>query len=103
VSIAIGAAGAWSIGGLKARGRLSRFARGAVCVAALGFASLAIVGVEALTGPDSAWFAFAAVVLARSGWLALLARRRRYPVWWVVVPLALACMLALASSWPADL
>jgi hypothetical protein len=102
-SIAIGAAGAWSISRLRARGRSSRLAAGAMCVGALVFASLAIVGDEAIAGPDGIWFAFAAVVLARSGWLVLLARSRRCPVWWVVVPLALTCVLAVVSSWPADL
>lgn len=102
-SIAIGAVGVWSVGRLRARGRRSRLAAGAVCVVALVFASLAIVGDDALAGPDSIWFGFAAVVLARSGWLVLLARSRRYPVSWVVVPLALTCVLALAASWPADL
>jgi hypothetical protein len=102
-SIAIGAAGAWPVGRLRGRGRLSRCGRGAMCVGALVLASLAIVGDDALAGPDGIWFAFAAVVLARSGWLVLLARSRRYPVWWVVVPLALTCVLAVVASWPADL
>jgi hypothetical protein len=102
-SIAIGAAGAWSIGRRRARGRLSRLGAGAACVAAFVLASLAIVGDEALAGPDGIWFGLAAVVLVRSGWLVLLARSRRCPVWWVVVPLAMSLVLALVASWPSDL
>jgi hypothetical protein len=102
-SIAIGVAGTWVVGRLSTRPRAARIAVGIVCAGALVFASLSIVGdpVTELDG-DAPWFAVAALVLGRSGWLALLARSRRYPVWWVVVPLALTCLLAIASRWPAD-
>jgi hypothetical protein len=100
-SLAIGVAGAWVMGRLRVRGRLWRWAAGGACVVTFVVASVAIAGVHALTHGDSAWFVLAAAILARLGWLALVARSRRCPVWWVVVPLALACALALATRWPA--
>jgi hypothetical protein len=100
-SVAIGAAGAWTMGRLKARPRAWRFAARAICAGALIAASLTIAGAHALTHADSVWFAFSGLVLARLGWLALVARSRRSPISWVVVPLALACVLALAARMPS--
>jgi hypothetical protein len=102
-SIAIGFAGAWVMGRSRTRGRPARLAIFALCIGAFVLATLTIVGDPAteLDG-DALWFAVATAVLARSGWLALVTRSRRYPIWWVVVPLAVTCLLAIVSRWPAD-
>jgi hypothetical protein len=101
-SIAIGGAGAWVLDRLRHHRRPWRLTTHAGCAAALVGVSVAIAGVHALTHGDGIWFAFAAAVLARFGWLTLQARSRRYPVWWVVIPLVLTSVLALAARLPPD-
>ena len=102
-SLAIGAAGAWLIQPPRVRRRTARLAVHASCAVAFVFATLTIVGDPAVElDRDAYWFALATVVLARAGWLALVARSRRYPVWWVVFPLGFTCVLGIVSRWPAN-
>jgi hypothetical protein len=101
VSVLTGAAIVWATRRLSARGGLWRAAIRAVGAIALIGASLAIVGRHALAQPEgeTIWFALAAVVLARLGWLVLATRDRSYPPWWIVAPLAAICTLAVVSHY----
>ena len=51
---------------------------------------------------DWIWISLCVIGVARVGWLVLQARRRAYPVWWLLAPLLLAGVLALAARFDPD-
>jgi hypothetical protein len=51
---------------------------------------------------DWIWISLCVLGVARVGWLVLQARRRAYPVWWVLLPLVLVGILALVSRFDPD-
>jgi len=109
--------GVWLVHRLRTRlevGPRPRWLRvlvvGACLIGALGLIVAAFpVLVEFLPGHagdtrigDWVWIGFCVAGAARVGWLALQARRRAYPMRWVLGPVALISILALLSQFDPD-
>jgi hypothetical protein len=51
---------------------------------------------------DWFWISLCVIGVARVGWLARQARKRAYPVWWVLAPLLLVTVLAVVARFDPD-